>query len=262
MSYSYSRDRNNDRKEWFKLISRYVKEEEEKGYEFYCFTLFMNDYNRFVDDSGKEVRRWGNRKDYEENLKYFYNRLNRELFGNSWSKKGLGVKGFICFYEEKSGMKYIKDIGKMNKVKNSHFHIIIKKEKDLSELKLRETIKKLWIRNKNKWNRKFSEEKVELYSWEKNCYMVNEELNERDEYTEDIWDSGFWVGCRSFKFEELYYSYRDVMDKDGNYKREKYSFINYGMKGKWKNKEDISYDVIKRFREVDSEKLSLNSKMR
>ena len=263
MGYSYSRDWNKERKEWFKLIDRYIRDEWSRGFEFYCFSLLMNDY-RYV---GRK-RVWGNRFEYEESLKLFYNLLNRRLYGSNWKKKGFGIKGFICFYEEDDGMKFIKDIGKMNKVKGGHFHIIIKKEKDLSELKIRESIKDIWIKGQNKWNRKFNDEVVKLYPWEKFCYMewdyFDDEgklVKERDSYDEDVIVPKFWVGCSCFKFDEFYYSYIDVMDKNGKVKREKYSYLNYSMKGKWIQKREMSYDVVRSLREDIQEKISLNSKM-
>ncbi len=153
MGFSYSRSKDIEKKEWYKNIERYIKKEWSDGYEFYCFTLLMNDYRIWVDEFGNRKREWGSRSDYEVSLKFFYNLLNRKLYGNNWNKKGKGIKGFICFYEEDGGIRFISDIGKMNKVKNSHFHIIIKKEKDISELKLRECIKNIWIFGKNRWNR-------------------------------------------------------------------------------------------------------------
>ena len=263
MGYSYNKDWNKERKEWYKFISLYIKDELSKGFEFYCFTLLMNDY-RYV---GRK-RVWGNRYEYEESLKLFYNLLNRKLYGNNWKKKGLGIKGFICFYEEDGGMKFVKDVGKMNKVKGGHFHIIIKKEKDISEIKLRESIKDIWIMGRNKWNRKFNDEVEKLFPWEKYCYMEweyfdddGELVKEKDEYTEDIIVPSYFVGLKSFKFEELYFNSYDVMDKEGKVRREKYSYLNYSMKGKWSEKREMSYDVVRNMRDEIQEKISLNSKM-
>ena len=50
-------------------------------------------------------------------------------------------------------------------------------------------------------------------------------------------------------------------DREGKVKREKYSWLNYLMKGKWKMISDMSFDVVRNLREEEYEKLSLNSRM-
>mgnify|MGYP003123234666 FL=1 len=127
--------------------------------------------------------------------------------------------------------------------------------------------KRIWIENRNRWGRKFEDEVVKLYPWEKMSYMDFEYrdndgriFKERDSYDEDIVEVGYWIGCRCFKFTDLYISFHDVM-VDGKVKREKYSYLNYGMKGKWVEKREMSYDVVRNLREEDYEKVSLNSKM-
>jgi hypothetical protein len=254
MGYSYKKDSNIERKEWFKRLYRYIKEEESKGNEFYCFSLMMNDYRRFKDCNGNDKRVWGNRNDYENGLRFFYNKLNEKLYGGNWKRKKKVVDGEKVNLGDK-GIRYLKNMNKMNEVRNGHFHIIIKKEKDISEIKLRECIKNIWLFNNNRWNRKFEGGRLELFDWEKYCWMENGYEDEdgkmvrwRDSYLRDVYVNRFEVSNSCFKFDRLYFNRKNDVD---------YSYLNYCFKGRWKKKEDYSFDVCDSLRKYEVEKFSI-----
>ena len=46
----------------------------------------MNDYRKFIDCNGNSKRIWGNRNDYENGLRFFYNKLNEKLYGGNWKR--------------------------------------------------------------------------------------------------------------------------------------------------------------------------------
>ena len=56
-------------------------------------------------------------------------------------------------------------------------------------------------------------------------------------------------GYKSFKFEKLYFDRKD--------NGENYSYLNYGFKGRWKKKEDYSFDIVSGLRKYEVEKFSI-----
>jgi hypothetical protein len=84
--------------------------------ELYCFTLLLKKFKKNYNGVGLEM---GSRFKYSECLSIFKSKLNRRLYGNNYKRKGKGIRVFIPFFES------VVD-------SNQHFHIIISKEKGIS----------------------------------------------------------------------------------------------------------------------------------
>lgn len=143
--------------EYLRWLNESIIEEKDN---LYSITLLLDDFNKKV----KGER--GNREKYEDGLRFYINRLNKRIFGNHFYRRSNGIEIIIPFYEEKNSFD-----------RNCHYHLIMKKPEQISDMKFRLLLTELWNDGKNRWSRRklnFYEQKNidiqkfynnESYSW-------------------------------------------------------------------------------------------------